>query len=233
MLRLAELSEVYMAKTMGKCQLCGEVAELTADHLPQKSLYPKEIRGGIGNLNTVLACINCNNSAKVVDELLKVIVGLVGNAPWREQMLRSVDATLSKNRRLSSLITDNTKIESHAGVNGQRAEVRVFKLPPTMNDQFFAPIERIVKGLFFQEFGKVLVEHYELSIFWPEAISPSLSEQLKIALASATWKSLNNETLVYGFVPLQASDIVCAMRLHSSFELYFVMKEIGWRDHLV
>ena len=103
--------EIKMAAKEGKCQICGEVKALTRDHIPQLSLYPKSIRPDVPKLNTVLACADCNNSACVVDEILKVFVGLVADAPWRSEMNDSIDSTLSNNRGLARLLEKNTRLE--------------------------------------------------------------------------------------------------------------------------
>jgi len=97
-----------------KCQLCGETAELTKEHLPQRAFYPKSIRDQIDSFNTISACFQCNNSSNVTDEFAKVIYGLLAESPWKDTMKDSVDATLSKNKRLDRLVNDNsqnTKVE--------------------------------------------------------------------------------------------------------------------------
>jgi 5-methylcytosine-specific restriction endonuclease McrA len=63
--------EDVVTATADKCQICGEVKPLTRDHIPQQALYPKAVRSSVPNLNIVMACFECNNAGKVVDELMK------------------------------------------------------------------------------------------------------------------------------------------------------------------
>lgn len=166
-----------MAAKEGKCQICGEVRPLTREHLPQQALYPKSIRHLAGNLNTVAACAECNNSSNVVDELLKVCIGQIADAPWSKELRESVDSTLSKNQRLLRLVNENTRIENFIAANGNTVRAGVFKLPTELNESLMGAIERIVKALFYQHCGKVLIEHYEISVFHPDVIHPELSKK--------------------------------------------------------
>jgi hypothetical protein len=213
-----------MGRRTGKCSICGNLRELSADHLPQKSLYPKEIRRTLKNMHVVMACSECNNSSSEIDELFKVIFGQVGDAPWRSEMLNSVDATLASNKRLDRLLTENTRVGIVEG-----REIRTFKLPRVMNEILIAPAERIVKGLFFREFGQILVEHYEMSLFHPDALHPNIEAQLNKVHAEAKWKSVNAGTARYFFAATNPRDVVCVLRLFNNIELHFVLQKLDWR----
>ena len=136
-----------MAKKQGTCQICGEVRPHTRDHVPQAGLYPKTIRPWVPNLNTVLACEDCNNASNTVDEILKVFVGLVGDAPWSRELADSVDATLRKNLRLTRLLDENSRIEDIRTKTGGSVPARVIKLPSEQTEKLMLALERIVKGL--------------------------------------------------------------------------------------
>ena len=149
-----------MARKVGKCQICGEVKPLTRDHIPQLALYPKTVRPAVPNLNTILACSECNNAANIVDEVLKVFVGLVADAPWPKEMRDGVNSTLRKNRRLGRLLDENSRIEAVRTETGTSVQAKVVKLPKEQTDHLLSALQRIVKALFFQHFGKVLVEDH-------------------------------------------------------------------------
>lgn len=219
-----------MAATEGKCQICGLVKPLTREHLPQRGLYPKSVRPFIENLNTVAACADCNNSSNVVDELLKVVFGLVADAPWAQELRDSVDSTLSKNQRLARLLEHNSRVESYEAEDGKPVEARVLKLPKNLTEPLVGAVERIVKALFYQHFGKVLVEHYEVSVFHPEGIHPDLSKRMYGALDQAQVHSINNNTVRYCFAVVHAVDIVWVINIYGNIEFFFVLKELGWRE---
>lgn len=219
-----------MAETVSKCQICGQVKPLTREHLPQRGLYPKSVRPLIENLNTVAACADCNNSSSVVDELLKVCFGLIADAPWVQELRDSVDSTLSKNQRLARLLEDNSRVEAYETKGGTSVEVRVLKLPRDVTEPLVGAVERIIKALFYRHFGKVLVEHYEVSVFHPGGIHPELSKRMYGALDQAQRYSLNNNTVHYCFAVMNATDIVWVINIYGNIEFFFVLKELGWRE---
>lgn len=218
-----------MSKREGKCQLCGEIKLLTRDHIPQLSLYPKTIRASVPNLNTVSACADCNNAANVVDEVLKVFVGLVADAPWPDQLRDGVDATLRKNQRLARLLDENSRYELIPTKVGTNVQAKIVKLPKKQTDHLLSALERIVKALFFQHFDKVLVEEHEVSVFYPEVIHPDLHKELEDALMQGDWRSLNRNTLHYCFVHINHGDIVCVINLYENIEFCFCIRHKGWR----
>tara|TARA_R110002073_G_scaffold336545_1_gene535017 strand:- start:137 stop:805 length:669 start_codon:yes stop_codon:yes gene_type:complete len=219
-----------MAAREGKCQICGELKTLTRDHLPQQALYPKTIRHFVKNFNVVQACVECNNSAKVVDELLKVFVGLVGDAPWKEELNKSVDSTINKNARIARMIEDNSRVEDLKAKDGATVKGRVLKWPKGKTDDLIQAFERIVKGLYFQRFGEVLVETHELSVFYPNVIHPDLYKELDDALMAGDWQSINQGTVNYCFVHINHGDTVCVINLYENIEFCFCIRPKNWRN---
>lgn len=179
------------------------------------------------------ACAECNNSSSVVDELLKVTIGLVADAPWAKELHESVESTLSSNQRLSRLVDTNTRFESYRTESGDVAQTGVFKLPKEMTEPLIGAIERMVKALFYQHFGKVLVEHYEISLFHRDGIHPELSKRMYESLGRAEIHSINNNTVRYCFAGVNTSDIVFVVNIYGNIEFFFVLKEIGWREDVM
>jgi hypothetical protein len=160
-----------------------------------------------------------------------VVFGLVAHASWAQELRQSVDATLSKNQRLARMIEQNSRVESFTGQDGEAVEARVFKLPKDLTEPLLGALERIVKALFYQHFGKVLVEHYEVSVFDPQVIHPELSKRVYAALDQTEVHSINNGTVRYCFAGVNTGDIVCALNIYGNIEFFFVLKELGWREH--
>jgi hypothetical protein len=217
-----------MKRKIGTCQLCGEEAELTKDHLPQKGLYPSSIRSSLGNLNTVWACAPCNNSQNLIDEVVKVIVGPIATAPWKSEIEKSVSRTLEKNRKLKKMFDEHTRFEVVDTEQGRR-HAGILKLPPDKAKQFVAGVVRIAKGLFFQEYGVPLVEKYEISLFHPQA-TDELQSELETAMMKGPWKSVNDDTIHYCFSRLPSYGMVCVINLFENVELCFSMLDKGWRE---
>jgi hypothetical protein len=219
--------EGQMAQALkGKCQLCGEYALLTDDHLPPKSLYPKAVRSVLIDMHTVKACEKCNNGSKKNDELFKVLVGLVADAPWSDELRESVEATLKNNNRLSRLISENERFEEQLPSYGTPIFVRIVKIPHENRDEFLSVVDRLVKGLFFRKYGEILVEKYQLSLFVPEALHPSKLTEMQSASKSVVWESLNNGTIRFLFIPLKNGDIVIVVNLYGTIELDYVAQRM-------
>lgn len=217
-----------MKKKIGNCQLCGEEGELTKDHLPQRGLYPLSVRADLGNLNTVLACGPCNNSQNVIDEVVKVIVGSMAAAPWEKELKSSVSRTLEKNKKLKNMFDEHTRFEFVETKRG-RQRASIFKVPPDKAKDLVAGIVRIVKGLFFKEYGFPLIEKYEISIFHPQA-TDALQAELEAAMMSGPWKSVNDNTIHYCFSTLPSYGKVCVINLFENIELCFSLLDKGWRE---
>lgn len=214
----------------GKCQLCGKERQLTQEHVPPQSFYPKEIRQHVGHLNSVDACAPCNNGSSVSDEMAKVVVGLIASSPWTTQIREGVARTLDKNKRLDRLVQDNKRFEKIWLSDGTEKDAIIYSLPPEHNEAFFGVIEKTVKGLYYQNYQKVLDEHYEISMFQPDVIHHTLQEEITEKMRDAEVKTVNADSIEYVFFDSQSSDIVCVIRLFNSFKLFFVLKELGWRD---
>ncbi len=162
-----------------------------------------------------------------------MVFGLVAETPWRDDLQSSIDATLSNNLRLQRLIDENTREEEITVEGGELRDAKIFKLPRHLNDELLSTVERMVKAFYFMETGKVLVEHYELSMFHPDAVHPELAEEISNSMRSARVRSVNGGTVCYTFFNCQRSDIVSVVNLFKSVQLYFVMKELGWREKIV
>ena len=215
----------YRNKFPGNCELCGEFAELTKDHLPQRGLYPKSIRNTLGEMNSVNACEECNGKAKQDDEFLKVVMGDIGDVPWQEKAQDGVRATLEKNHKLARMLDSNAYWESVRTPDGETRKVKVGALSREESQRFFQAVARIIKGLYFQTFGEVLVERHEISDFSPEAVHPILQQRLLEQYALATEHHVNRETVRYRFFEPQLGSMVCYISIFETFKLFYVIQE--------
>lgn len=193
-----------MGNRRGLCQICGENRELTTDHIPQKSLYPKSIRSSLRDqMSTVQACSPCNNAQNEVDEFLKVVVGMI-----------------AENTRRDEVDTERGKWPAD-----------IFKIPTDYAEQLLAAVERIVKGLFYREFGQVLFVTFEVSHFHPSVVHPDLRAEIEEALMEGDWKSLNDNTFHYCFVHVNRGDIVCVVNLFENLEFCFCIIKKARLNH--
>jgi hypothetical protein len=211
----------------GLCIICGNTAQLTRDHLPQRSLYPKAIRSKIKNMNIVQACEPCNNGAKLEDELFKVIIGMVATPEWNDELKNSVYSTLDSNQKLLKLINENSELESIDNPSNQVNMVNRVTLNSEMKSDFLSAIERCVKGFYFQFFDCVLVINKALHIIHPIALYPKQKTEIFEKAKISNWKSINSDTCRYTFLNMKNSDIIFIMNLYGSIDFYYLIRDIN------
>lgn len=216
-----------MAKSHeGECQLCGDWGILTDDHIPQKSLYPKKYRSQIAKFNTVKACAKCNNGANNDDELLKVLVGNIAQSYWDGELWASTNRTLEKNKKLDRELQDNSRREEIINSIGEKETAKILKLEGKNKARFLLAMERIAKGLFYQEFNEVLVKYRNISIYHPDVIHQEKLKYIQSQFDSSRWKSVNGNTCIYVFTELDNGDVVLYIELYSSIRLHYIIQRI-------
>lgn len=136
-----------------------------------------------GEMNTVNACIKCNGGGSPADESLKLIIG-VSTADERSkenfEILEHIGSTLTGNRKLGKEFLSGAKRE------GGRIRIDMAGAP------FKAAIKRILMGLYFQKFKKVIDKSATHDIF-------GISQELHFMtfLATEEHASLNGGTFKY------------------------------------
>ena len=202
-----------------ECALCGKLtAKVTKEHLPQKALYPKEVRKSIQNLHTVKACESCNNDTSAEDEVFKVFIGMVAKQEGNE-LSRSVNKTFNNNDKLKKGFTKNSQVVERSGhkINLWNAREHTH----TVLDS----AEKCAKGFYFKEFDEVLIKDKSI-LFVP---TPFVYEKLKIEvenkLKSAQWLSVNGNTVNYTFLDMKNTDIIIIMNFFSNAEFVFCIRD--------
>ena len=220
-------------KKPAKCQLCGKVRVLTREHLPQRGLYPKEIRSQIPNFNIVHACSKCNHGAKADDELLKVVIGDIVGVPWAKQSQKAVSATLGENLKLARLMEENTSTEWEEDGNGRARPIKNFTLPKELNRNVIGSIERMAKGFYFQQFGEVLVERFVLDFFSPDIpnFHKGLRKEIAEQFALSVEHKVNGGTVCYRFFTVHEARHICVINLFGIGLFYFALLEGSNRGH--
>ena len=92
-----------------KCVFCGTEDATTRDHIPPKSVFPKNHRD---NLLTVPSCENCNGESNNDDEMFKVMIGLTtepSDQTLYEDTAQNTFNTLEKNNKLIQIMLSNIR----------------------------------------------------------------------------------------------------------------------------
>jgi hypothetical protein len=212
----------------GICVFCGKQAELTDDHIPPKSIYPKKIRSSLKKMNTENSCFECNNGSKIEDELFKVFVGTVGMPMWRDLLKESKESTLEKNLKLAKEIADNTKIHNEINEAGKSIEIRRTTLTDSQRNMVFEVVNKCAMAFYYKTYGRIMKLERTASFVHPSGFYQHQLIEFEYEASKASWVSLNANTCNYTFVPLKNSDIVFIINLYGNIEFYLLLRNLNF-----
>ena len=168
------------SKSRNECVYCGSQRQLTRDHIPPKNLFPKPLPS---NLVTLPCCRGCNAGASKDDEYFRFLVTRddAGDHPEARKILPAFFKSLQRRQAkgLTNLMKENLfdiDVYTPGGIYverrlGYNADVR----------RFDNVASRIVKGLFWHEFGVRLPDTHN-SKAWSDlgisVINQTLQDQI-------------------------------------------------------
>ena len=146
------------------CVYCGSRKELTRDHIPPKCLFAKPLPQ---DLITVPCCRQCNNSASSDDEYFRSTIVLRRDSsehPEAKKVSERVWRSLEKPEAggLNKLVLGNVRELFHLNERGFFEPGMSFNVDLQRLDLVAS---RIVRGLFWKEFGERLPNDYVVSAF--------------------------------------------------------------------
>lgn len=183
------------------CVLCGErpATKGDGDHLPPQCIYPKPRPLGIP-WNKVPACTACNNAGSPDDEQFKLIIG-ISTGEFRENQQAVIDSlagTISKNMRLARQVL--TKHKRGYGQRPGSAVIEPLVAVPFDQEAYSRVIQRIIRGLFWQQSGKILSREAEIQVVPEGLVDHELADPIRLLLSRSTRVELNNATFVYKYL---------------------------------
>lgn len=175
------MSRTRKGSRKGSCAYCGREAELTDDHIPPKSLFPKSLWG---RLLKIPSCNECNGGASKDDEYLRTMVGLSAKGERDEILQPLSDATV---RALARPEAERFAKSILRTVRGTFVPTPSGIIVPA----FFGTVDldrldlvtaRIIKGIFYTERGLRLSSDYRVVTYSMEGLKcvpKSVGQQLK------------------------------------------------------
>ncbi len=157
---------------IGICSICGEMNELTKEHIPPKSIF---LKPRPQNTITVFSCKRCNQDTKLDDEYFRFWVTAGAhpdsklNALWKEKVVGSSfkrsPALLKKIQKdHKKLLANHAKIplKTYDGeiVTGELLD-RCYKFDMDRIEKIAC---KIVKGLYFHHFSKPFPHNVEFTV---------------------------------------------------------------------
>lgn len=136
------------------CCYCGLEKATTKDHIPPKAIFTKPRPS---DLITVPCCFRCNNDASTTDEGFMTYLGMqiARQGGEAERLFKeAVLATAKHNNKLRKTILQSMYPVEYVPKDG--SELRKGMAVPWNSEAHDATIERMVRGLFFYHYGKVI-----------------------------------------------------------------------------
>lgn len=146
------------------CSFCGKNKATTKDHLPPKAIFNKPLPS---DLITVPSCFECNNNASKHDESFKTYLSLhvakMGGEAERLFKERGLSTTKHNNRLRRDILKNMSPvfITTKAGIIVDKAMSVLWD-----SDAHDATIERIVRGLFFYHYKKIIADRATIQTYW-------------------------------------------------------------------
>lgn len=172
-----------------KCYLCGAPAS-TYDHVPPKSLFPKDFQyKGL----KVPACKNCNNASSKDDEYLRDCFVMTGwNKEARQVFLEGVRPSYMRPySRIQSITKHQRILNSMAKVNIKTPNGIFLKEVTAMKmkmSRINSSLKKIVRGLYFYHHKFAIPNDYNFTVYFqpPDILASFIKEaQEKKALEGA------------------------------------------------
>jgi hypothetical protein len=192
---------------IGQCVYCGEVRELTDDHIPPKNLFAKPRPN---NLIEVPSCELCNGGASKDDEYFRLMLTLREDTfdhPEVQKVLPTVFRSLTKpnkvgfSKSLFQAIRIRELKTSSGLFLGQRPAYDVDL------ERLDRVAQRIVKGLFYRERGARLPNEYVVSAYSASGLSNLTKDKKDYIITNIvdpillqTPKTIGNNVFTYRFM---------------------------------
>ena len=175
---------------IGICVYCGEVRELTEDHIPPKALFPPELHK---NLLRVASCVCCNTGASKDDEYLRTVIALSAKSERGPALKVISDAAIRSLKRPEAAGFRNSIVNGLQETFVKNSEGII--VPATFGNvdlvRFDSVIKRIIKALFAFERGMRLPSGYKVLSYSTEGLTTmdkasgeKLAEQIKRTTAT-------------------------------------------------
>lgn len=152
-----------MPKKHGTCAYCGELKPITRDHIPPRNLFQKPRPQ---NLITVPCCEDCRGGWSADDEYFRLAVTVNSNAEGNPNAMKNHEVILRSLRKpgkwkFAQHVNDSlghVSVQTPGGIYlGRAPAIRV------QAKRINRVAERIIRGLFFEEFKVPVPEGYEVT----------------------------------------------------------------------
>ncbi|MGO9812952.1 MAG: hypothetical protein ACLP53_19570 [Isosphaeraceae bacterium] len=146
----------------GACIYCGEVDDLTSDHVPPRSFFPTPPPP---NLITVPSCRGCNESFGKIDDYVRLMLTVDEKAAGNQDRNEVLPAALrfSQRRQARRILSDfyeSLTFDYRLNPKGIYVKAQLYTVKGERMDKF---ARRVIKALFYHEKGYRLPDDHQVN----------------------------------------------------------------------
>ncbi len=185
------------------CIFCGRPAD-TREHIPAKQFF----KGTPDSpLITVPSCLICNKGFQKDEDFFRQFqVSFLMDKSERAKEIMENEVVRSIKRRpalTQQMFSQMKLVDAYTKIGGKYVgKVTAYHITASDTARVNRVVRKIIEGLFFHEFKKVLPNDWNIRIVW---VSPKVERELGLVDLAKTlkWNVIKEDTFAYGvqFVP--------------------------------
>lgn len=219
-----ELYEDWV-KNNKPCIICGNAVANERDHLPPKTLYPKQLRNDQTYFFTFRVCTGCNNGSSDQDFLFSVLLSvglnqdsyLKNEVPTNPDLLALHEQTRGQIEDSKLALHRQNLLTPHIGIDPKSGKdaINIDSLPTNKT------ITKIVKSIYWLQTGGDILQNYNPGWWIRSVIDTSkhqfIEKHLKVSSADIYWGNKFISHYSIG-TPGSGADglISCSLRFYSN-----------------
>jgi hypothetical protein len=189
--------------TLGPCTYCGEVRELTRDHVPPKGLFS---RPRPSNLITVPACVECNRGASKDEEYCRLTLSLraeTANNPAAQRVSTEAVRSLFRGNNVGFLTSFASTLREVVVRTPQGLILGTAGTYEMDYGRVHRVLAKTIRGLYRHDFGCCLPANIAVVVSLdPDGAAPGASS-LVAELLQRPLKTIATNTFAYRCKPVK------------------------------
>jgi hypothetical protein len=191
------------------CIFCGQIAD-TREHVPAKQFF----KGTPDKpLITVPSCHKCNAGFQKDEEFFRqfyVSMLMERSTEAKKLMDGEVSRSIQRTPALGLQMFSQMKlVDAYTKSGLYKGKMTMYSISDNDKLRINRVVNKIIKGLFFHEFGHILPEDWIIKIIW---ITPKVEKELNLAEMAKTpkWNVIKEDTFAYwiNHVPITFQSIL-------------------------
>ena len=184
------------------CIFCGKFAD-TQEHIPPKQFFKGHLDK---SLITVPSCKSCNASFQKDEDFFRQFYAsmLMERSPEAKKLMDGeISRSILRKPALGSQMFSQMKlVDAYTKSGIYKGKMTMYAVSDSDKNRINRVVTKVIKGLFFHEFGKTIPEDWIIKIIW---ITPKVEKEQKLdeMAKQPFWRVIKEDTFAYwvNYVP--------------------------------